>query len=154
MSETTNNPLYIIRYGFLAILALLLMLLPAKPDSVTLRVQTPVTSDDLSIRFEIENHTRRTIRYPEESYLLEQQTDTGWAALDVLDHAVIEPIYEQMNGLAVTEKIPLVILYGGPLQPGTYRLTFFYHVADARHSAQTTFTVYRSTSPYFDETAT
>ncbi len=149
MSETASNPLYFIRYGFLAILAMLLMLLPAKPDSVTLRVHTPVTTDTSSIRFEIENHTRRTIRYPEESYLLETQTDTGWAALDVLDHAVIEPMYEQLNGLTVTEQIPLETLYGGLLQQGTYRLTFFYHVAGERHSTQTKFTVSRA---YADDT--
>lgn len=140
-ASTLNRPLFFIGNFFVTIVAVLSMLLPAKPNNVTLNVSAPVTTETTVITFEIENRTRRTIYFPEESYIFETQTDDGWTALEVLPHDVIEPMYELRTGLTTTEQVPLEILFGGPLGAGVYRLTFFYNVGSAHCSAQTTFTV-------------
>ena len=141
MSKTTTQPLFSIRFILLAVLAVLAMLLPAKPNDVRLTVQTPVTTETTAVTFTVENRTRRTISYPEESFAFEKQTDAGWEALEVLPHAVIEPMYEQMTGLTVTQTVHLELLFGGTLDAGTYRLTFFYTIGANRCSAETVFTV-------------
>lgn len=141
MSDATTRLNFSIRYFFVVLLAALAMLLPAKPNDVKLTVQTPVTTETTAITFTVENRTRRTVYYPEESYAFEKQTEDDWEELDYLPHFVIEPMYEQRTGLTVTQTANLDVLFGGPLDAGTYRLTFFYTVGGERCSAQTTFTV-------------
>ena len=143
MSETSTptRTLFLISNFFVTVLAVLSLLLPAKPDNVKLQVQTPVTTQTTVIAFTVENRTRRTVYYPEESYAFEKQTGDGWEALAYLPHGVIEPMYEQRTGLTVTQTADLKVLFGGPLDVGTYRLTFFYNVGGDRCSAQTVFTV-------------
>ncbi|MBR3553372.1 MAG: hypothetical protein IKN72_08290 [Clostridia bacterium] len=140
-TSTLNRPLFFISNLFVTIVAVLSMLLPAKPNNVTLNVSAPVTTETTVITFEIENRTRRTISYPEESFCLEEQTADGWNPVEEVDHGVNEPMYQQRTGLTAKEQIDLSTVYGGPLGAGVYRLTFFYNVGSAHCSAQTTFTV-------------
>ncbi|MCH5198810.1 MAG: hypothetical protein J1E34_07885 [Oscillospiraceae bacterium] len=120
-----------------AILTVLFLLVPAKPDNVKLTV---LSADKNAVTFEYKNETGKKIA-TERRFIIEKQTENGFEQLEFSDSACFPEIYsELLPGKSASYMVNISEYFSCPLESGVYRIVFFYSCSGER-SASAEFSV-------------
>ena len=140
MQTVKPNVLQQLRRAVAWLAMALAFLLPFNPSGIRLTISEPVTTETTVFHFTIHNRSHRTLSYGLDDFYIEEQTDSGWKQVEKADHAVIEILV--MQGPEDRDfLVDLQTVYGGPLAPGTYRLTFCCNAGNMRSGKPATASV-------------
>ena len=122
----------------------LAFLLPYNPSGIRLTMDEPVTTETTAFHFTIHNRSHRLLGYGLDDFYIEKRTESGWQQMEKAEHSVIEIAVLQETGDR-DFLVDLQTVYGGPLDKGTYRLTFYCNASGFQRgekaTASVTFTV-------------
>lgn len=127
---------------FAAVLALVMLLLPAQPAGDVQVMLPEITTDTETVAVTMTNHGDDVIGYGLDAFTVEKRTAFGWTPLQKTGNYVVAAVMMSLApGETGTLHVNFPLVYGKTPDAGLYRFRFHYFVDTEKRIASVTFAV-------------